>query len=120
MKYLFITAGTFSLAMGVAGIFLPGLPTTPFVLLAAGLFVRSSEKLYNMLINSNIFGKYIKEYRENPGMTIKTKISAIGLMWAMTSISVYSIESNFVRIIILLAALAGTIVMGFIVKTINK
>ncbi|MDR2840025.1 MAG: YbaN family protein, partial [Paludibacter sp.] len=58
MKLLFIILGLISLALGIIGIFLPLLPTTPFLLLSAALFARGSQRLYNWLINHRVLGSY--------------------------------------------------------------
>ncbi|WP_327077721.1 YbaN family protein [Cetobacterium ceti] len=75
-KILFVI-GIFSLILGTIGIFLPILPTTPFVILSAFLFERSSEKFHKMLINNKIFGKYLKDYMEKKGISYKNKIIAL-------------------------------------------
>ncbi|HKM92418.1 MAG TPA: YbaN family protein [Prolixibacteraceae bacterium] len=117
-KYLFITLGTVSLGLGVLGIFVPGLPTTPFLLLTASLYMRSSKRLYKKLISNKLLGPYLTEFYEKKGMTVKDKIRAISLMWTMIIIStVFFIENIKIDIIIILIGLIGTIVMGFIVKS---
>ncbi|MGL4358745.1 YbaN family protein [Cetobacterium sp.] len=79
-KKLFFILGCLSLLLGAIGIFLPILPTTPFVLLSAFLFERSSEKFHKLLLENKIFGKYIKDYTEKKGITYKNKIIAITVM----------------------------------------
>lgn len=79
-KKLYLILGCLSLALGAIGIFLPILPTTPFVLLSAFLFERSSEKFHRLLLENRIFGKYIKDYTEKKGITYKNKIIAITVM----------------------------------------
>jgi uncharacterized protein len=120
-KILLIIAGAISLSLGVLGIFVPGLPTTPFMLLTAALFVRSSPKLYKWLIGNKYFGKYILNYQRRKGMTRRQKIYAISLMWVMISISAgFLVNSLVVRLIIVAAGIIGTIVMGFIVPLAKK
>ncbi|MDR2009864.1 MAG: YbaN family protein [Bacteroidales bacterium] len=120
MKIFLIILGTICISLGILGIFIPGLPTTPFLLLAASLYVRSSDKLYNKLINHKILGKYIYNYRKNKGITKKTKIYSIILMWVMISCSViFFIKIFYVKIIVLTVGLIGTIIMGFVIKTVN-
>jgi len=120
-KAILITLGTLSLLFGLIGIMVPGLPTTPLLLLTAGLYVRSSEKLYNKLISNRIVGSYIVEFRTNKGMTRIAKISVISLMWIMILISVlFLINHLTVKIIVLLAGITGTVVMGLIVPTTIK
>lgn len=82
MKKLFlIIVGSISLALGVIGIVLPLIPTTPLLLLAAACYVRSSYKLYIWLINNKHFGHYIRNYREGKGIPLKAKIIGISLIW---------------------------------------
>ena len=64
VKALYFIAGTVCLILGIIGIILPILPTTPFLLLAAGCYARSSERFYNWLLNNRILGSYIRNYRE--------------------------------------------------------
>lgn len=80
-KIFLVIVGSISLALGVLGIFLPLLPTTPFLLLSAACYVRSSEKLYQKLITNKYVGKYIQNYRSGKGIPLKTKIFAVTLLW---------------------------------------
>ncbi len=119
-KVFWAFLGLLSLSLGVIGIFLPGLPTTPFLLLAAGLFAQSSAKLHHFLINNRFLGPYIKKFREEKGLTLRTKIHSIVLLWSMVSISVlFMIEAQWIKIVVFIAGLIGTIVMGFILKTVK-
>ena len=81
MKYLLIILGSLSLALGIIGIILPVLPTTPFLLLAAALYIRSSEKLYLWLINQKYLGTYIRNFREYKAIPLRAKIISISLIW---------------------------------------
>lgn len=120
-KLLFISLGTLSLAIGIIAIFVPGLPTTAFLLLTAALYMRSSDKLYQRLLANKYVGPYILEFRTNKGMTKRTKLHAIGTMWFMIAIStIFMVQDTIVRIIIIAVGLIGTIVMGFIVRTSDK
>lgn len=114
-KAILVILGILSLALGVVGIFLPVLPTTPFLLLAAALFIRSSERLYRWLIKNRFLGARIKRFYEKGGMTRREKGYAIGFMWLMIAVSLWIIGFN--GIIIALGA-AGTAAMGFFVKTV--
>lgn len=81
MKYLLIIIGSICLALGVIGIFLPLLPTTPFLLLSAALYVRSSEKLYQWLINQKYLGTYIRNFREHRAIPLRAKIISVSMVW---------------------------------------
>ena len=68
LKIFLISLGVFFICLGFVGIFIPVLPTTPFVLLSAALFARSSERFYRWLITNRFFGQYLKDYREGRGV----------------------------------------------------
>lgn len=117
-KIILILLGTLSLIIGVIGIFVPGLPTTAFLLLTAALYMRSSEKLYRKLLSNRILGPYILEFQSIKGMTKRTKLHAIGTMWFMITISsVFFIDPLNIKLIVISLGIIGTIVMGFIVPT---
>ncbi|MBN1415694.1 MAG: YbaN family protein [Bacteroidales bacterium] len=120
-RAILITLGTLSLCLGMVGIFIPGLPTTPFLLLTAGLYVRSSERLYQQLIQNKYVGSAILEFQQKKGLTLKTKLFSIFLMWSMIFISAFVfIQSMTIRIILLFIGATGTIVMGFMLPTIDN
>jgi uncharacterized membrane protein YbaN (DUF454 family) len=120
LKILLIFFGTISLTLGVVGIFVPGLPTTPFLLLTAGLYVRSSEKLYHRLIANRLLGSFISDFQREKGLTLSTKLYSITAMWIMIFISVvFLVTATIPKIVIIGAGITGTIVMGFILPTIR-
>ena len=69
-KYILVTLGTIFVVLGVIGMFLPLIPTTIFLLLAAYCYSRSSEKFYTWLITNRWCGEYIRNWREGRGMTV--------------------------------------------------
>lgn len=81
MKTVCIILGTVSLALGIIGIFLPLLPTTPFLLLTAALYFRGSPRLYQWLLNHKCLGPYIRSFRENKAIPLRAKIISLLLMW---------------------------------------
>ena len=81
MKYLLSALGIVSLALGVMGVFLPVLPTTPFLLLSATLFFRSSPRLYDWLLSHPRLGVYIKNFREYKAIPLRVKIVSVSLVW---------------------------------------
>ena len=99
-KALLITAGVFSLVLGGIGVFLPLLPTTPFVLLAAGCFAGSSPDMLRWLCRSRFFGEYIENYRTNAGVSKSVKIRAILFLWAGLGLSAAAVHKPLVRIIL--------------------
>lgn len=101
--------------MGAAflGILVPGVPTTPFLLLSAACFVRSSEKLYSFLVDNKLFGKYIRNFQEHKAMSKTLKFFAIALMWIMILISVFVIIKNvYIKALVLLVGIIGSYFMG--------
>ena len=109
VKMLLTVSGTLSLFLGIVGIFLPILPTTPFLLLAAFCYAKSSEKFYYMLLNNRYLGNYIKNYREQKAVPMKIKISSISLLWITILISAFCfIENNIIRGVLILIASAVT------------
>lgn len=121
LKPILILIGTLSLCLGIIGIAVPGLPTTPFLLLTAGLYLRSSDRLYQKLISSKYFGSYITRYHASKGLTKRDKISAIITMWFMIGLScLFFITSPNVRVIVLIVGLTGTVVMGWLIPTVPQ
>ncbi|HDQ44200.1 MAG TPA: DUF454 domain-containing protein [bacterium] len=88
-RILLIAAGIASVAIGTLGIFIPLLPTTPFLLLAAACFIRSSERFYLRLIRHRYLGTYIRNYREKGGITRRHKITTLALLWITILISAF-------------------------------
>ncbi|MBN2398804.1 MAG: YbaN family protein [Candidatus Aminicenantes bacterium] len=104
-KYLLIAAGILCLLLGVVGIFLPLLPTTPFFLMAAACFFRSSDHLYAWLLNHKFLGKRIKYYRVYKAITLRSKLFSIALLWLTIGYSVFFIvKVMWLKIILLLIA----------------
>lgn len=115
-KALYVVAGLLSLFLALLGVVLPGLPCTPFALLSAAMFAKSSERLYNYLLNNKLLGPRIKNYQRRKGVTKKGKVQVILLMWLMVSISSFIIiKVQLIRIIILSAGAVGSIVVWFFV-----
>ena len=112
IRGLLIIAGIICVALGTLGIFLPLLPTTPFLLLAAACFARSSKRFYNWLINNKWFGEYIKNYSEGKGIPKKAKVSSIALLWITILISAYFfVDILFIRVILIIIAIGVSIII---------
>ena len=108
-KYLLLIIGTISLVLGTIGIFIPILPTTPFILLASFCYIRSSNRLYDWLINHKIFGKYIYDYLVHKSVKKSAKITAVSLIWFSLFFSFYIIKNLYINLILLIIGLLVSI-----------
>jgi len=108
-RKLLIVAGTISTAVGIVGIFVPILPTTPFLLLAAACYLRSSRKFYHWLLNNRFFGAYVRNYLQGRGMPLKLKILTILLLWVTIACSaIFAVQALIIRVILALIATGVT------------
>ncbi|RNE48100.1 YbaN family protein [Corynebacterium alimapuense] len=108
LKSLLIVGGSLSFILGAVGIVLPILPTTPFFLLSAYCFARSSERLFNYLINHRVFGSYISNYYHH-AMTKTDKIRTLSLLWLGMGLSILLIGQLIPALILPLIAAAVTV-----------
>jgi uncharacterized membrane protein YbaN (DUF454 family) len=99
-RILLNVLGFLAIGLGTAGIFLPLLPTTPFVLLAAGCFASANPKMYKWLVKSKYFGEYIRNYREKTGISMQTRVRALIFLWAALGISAVIFRAVHVWIIL--------------------
>lgn len=110
MKILFIILGTLSLALGVVGIFLPLLPTTPLLLLSATLYFHSSERLYTKLLEHPKLGPYIKNFRENKAIPLRVKIISVTMVWVTLLYCAFGVaKAWWASLLFILLALGITI-----------
>lgn len=107
LKILLTAAGMISLGLGVAGMFLPVLPTTPFILLSAALFARSSDKFYNKLMEHRVFGSLVRGFREEKAIPLHVKIYAVSLLWITILITVFFALGGKLWLQILLVVIAS-------------
>lgn len=107
-KTIYIFFGTLSLVLGVIGIFIPVLPTTPLLLLASVCYLRSSKTMYNWLINNKMLGKYIYCYMNYKAIAKTTKIGAIIFLWLTLSISILLMQSMYIKMFLVLVGIAVT------------
>ena len=110
MKVLLIILGSVSLALGVVGVFLPLLPTTPFLLLAAALYFRGSPRLYEWLIAHPHLGTYIRNFRENKAIPLRVKVVSVTLVWVTLLYCAFFIAYNiYMRLFFVLLAMGVTV-----------
>ena len=120
MKTICIILGTVSLALGILGIFLPLLPTTPFLLLTAALYFKGSPRLYQWLLNQKHLGPYIRNFRENKAIPLRAKVISLVLMWGtMLYCIFFLVPLVWVKILLFLIAVGVTYhILSF--KTLKK
>ena len=107
---MWVTAGTLSLAIGVVGIAVPILPTTPFVLIAAACYLRGSRRMYDWMIANRYIGGYLRDYMEGRGVSVRAKITSIVVLWTLIALSAsFATSSTTVRIVLLAVAVAVTV-----------
>ncbi|NLO97901.1 MAG: DUF454 domain-containing protein [Peptococcaceae bacterium] len=101
IKYLLIAAGSLALFLGALGIFIPVLPTTPFLLLASFCYLRSSQRLYNWLINHHLLGPYIYNYTKHKAIkkSIRTKI--LVFLWGTMVISIIVVDKIYLTLLLI-------------------
>lgn len=110
IKKLYFLGGTISLTIGIIGIVLPILPTTVFLLIATSLYSKSSQKLYNWIINNKILGTYIRTYKEGKGIPLRVKIFTLSLLWLTILITMFLIIDIFwIQILLLIIAISVSI-----------
>ena len=109
MKILYTIVGTTSLILGIIGIFLPLLPTTPFLLLTAAMYFRSSPRLYYWLIQQKYLGSYIRNFREHKAIPLHAKIVSVSLIWITLSYcAIWILPYIWARILFLILAISTT------------
>jgi uncharacterized membrane protein YbaN (DUF454 family) len=107
VRWVLLTAGTLSLGIGIVGIFLQLLPTTPFVLLAAILYARSSKRFYHWLLYNKLFGRYIRNYLSGKGIPLLAKVISIALLWITLGTSaIFFVSMLLIRIILLMVGIS--------------
>ena len=113
-KLMWVSLGSLFVGLGAIGVNVPGLPTTPFLILAAACYIRSSQRLYDWLISNKRFGPYLKDYREGKGIPRKAKRLAVVMIVVFVSFSVvFGIEDLTLKIVVGLLGLIGLLYVLF-------
>ena len=121
MRIFLIIVGSVSLVLGILGIFLPMLPTTPFLLLSAAAWVKASPSLYEWLINHRVLGEYIRNFREYRAIPLRVKIISVSLVWLTIGYCIFAVVDEWWWAQVLMALLATAIswhILSF--KTLKK
>jgi uncharacterized membrane protein YbaN (DUF454 family) len=109
-RALLIVAGTICVVLGVIGIFLPLLPTTVFLLMAAACYARSSERFYQKLITNRFLGGYIRNHREGRGMRRRDKVVTVALLWiGIGATMIWTVTALWLHLLLLGIAAAVTV-----------
>ena len=116
-KAVLIFAGTVCVALGVLGMFLPLLPTTVFLLMAAYCYSRSSERFHTWLLTNRLFGTYIKNYKSGKGISMRQKISTIAMLWVSIGFSIWVLGGRFWVTLLLVAIAVGVTLHLVLLKT---
>lgn len=117
MKTVLIIVGMVSVVLGVLGLFLPLLPTTPFLLLASACFARGSDRLHGWLLNHGVFGAYLRSYEEGKGIPLKGKLVAITVMWISMGVSIAMFAQPVLRALLVAIGAGVTLYLWKFVPT---
>ena len=115
-KKLYITFGFLAVALAIVGVFIPGLPTVPFLLVALFCFERSSKKYHDMIMNNKYFGPVLQDYYSGKGLTLSVKIKAILFLSCGMIFSIYKIQNLHARIALAIVWL-GVAIHIIVLKT---
>lgn len=109
MKLALNLIGILAIALGILGIFLPLLPTTPFLLLAAACFARSNERMHRWLLSHGVFGEYLRNYEAGRGIPARAKALALVMMWSSLAYAGWRYELLWLRLLLLAIGLGVSI-----------
>jgi hypothetical protein len=110
IRGLYFVFGTVFLILGGVGVFLPILPTTPFLLLSAACYYKSSRRMHRWMLNNRWFGNYLRNYAEGKGISLKTKLFTTSLLWILIIYSIlYAVNNIIIQLVLLTIAIGVTI-----------
>ncbi|OOH89297.1 DUF454 domain-containing protein [Pasteurellaceae bacterium 15-036681] len=120
MKLIYITLAFLFIGLGLVGVVVPGLPTTPFLLLALYFFGKSSERLYNWFVGTKLYDKYLKEYDRNRAMTMKQKITILAIAAPFCIFSFLVMPNFWGRLVLVLVVILQYYYFFFKIKTLRE
>ena len=111
MKFLLNVIGCIAVVLAILGIFLPLLPTTPFLLLASACFVRGSERMHRWLRHHPLFGEYLRNFEDKRALPLRGKIVTLALLWVSMAYSISIVKPLLLRILLLGIAIGVTVMI---------
>lgn len=120
MKPVYIFFGLLCVVLGAIGAVVPGLPTTPFLLVAIYCFSQGSERLHNWLVSTSLYKKYFKEFDENRTMTLKQKVTILAIAAPFTIFAFFTLPNIWGKIALVLAVIYQYYYFIFKIKTLEK
>lgn len=110
MRVVFLGCGTLCVVLAIAGLVLPVLPTTPWLLLAAACYARSSDRFYHWLLSNRWFGVYLRHYREGKGIPLKQKILTLLVLWGTIGLTVgFAVRAWYIQLVLVGVAVGVTL-----------
>lgn len=119
MKIIYVIFGFISMGLGIAGSFLPGLPTVPFLLLASFFFARGSERFHGWFTQTRIYKNYLEDFEKNRSMTLKAKIGLLCLSSTMIAFPIFLLKNNYLRLALILVVIFKYYYFIFRIKTLK-
>mgnify|MGYP001643068454 FL=1 len=117
MKIIYVILGFVSMGLGIAGSFLPGLPTVPFLLLTSFFFARGSERFHRWFTQTKIYKNYLEDFEKNRSMTLKVKIGLLCLSSTMIAFPIFFVKNNYLRLVLILVVVFKYYYFIFCIKT---
>ena len=119
MKIIYVILGFISMGLGIAGSFLPGLPTVPLLLLASFFFARGSERFHGWFTQTRIYKNYLEDFEKNRSMTLKAKIGLLYLSSTMIAFPIFLLKNNYLRLALILVVIFKYYYFIFRIKTLK-
>jgi hypothetical protein len=120
VRVFYFSAGTVCLILGAIGVFIPILPTTPFLLLSAAFYLRSSARMYRWLFENRFFGEYLRNYRDGKGIPLSMKLFTVAMLWVTISYSTFFIVTHWAMRLILVVIAVAVSAHIFLIPTLRK
>ena len=120
MKIIYVILGFISMGLGIAGSFLPVLPTVPFLLLASFFFARGSERFHGWFTQTRIYKNYLEDFEKNRSMTLKAKIGLLSLSSTMIAFPIFLLKNNYLRLALILVVIFKYYYCIFRIKTLKS